>query len=402
MAVKRLAIPFKEMQLKAVGPRDAYLVARVQRLDMPTNITVTDIDELGNNQHAGTTTDVPEVSGTFQLMDVSIKAFAALTGTDPQAYPAAGVDISALTEVDLVGQVKDASVADYVKTVHLRRCQIDSFTFTYSVDGESTEEYSVVGSKKRWFKNDVVVDTFTGSPLTSPLTLSQTPIQLKSGDYAMTFRVEGEYWPEVSGAPSTEEYSISGTSLTFDDSASPTYAVAVYHANPAGSNWSYVSDALIPAAIRGRDVQPLIGAANLERVQSVTIRGRFPNEAITEMGNRDVVGYITQVPTVEGDLTVLDTDLELIALLTTGNASSSDTEFDMCELTASGIALEVQLLDPADGCNDPTRTVLKTVYIPAITITSEGHTTNVGGNASQTFGWRSTTGQCIVYSGARP
>lgn len=399
---KRLAIPFKEIALKVVGPRDVYLVARVQRLDIPVNIPTTDIDELGNPQHAGTTTDVPEVSATFQLMDVSVKAFAALTGTDPTSYPSAGVDISSLGEVDVIGVVKDDNLADYIKSVHARRCQIDSFTFTYSVDGESTEEYTAVGSKKRWFKNDVIVDTFTGSPVTSPQTLSQTPIQLKDGNYVMTVRVAGEYFDETTGAPSTEEYSVSGTTLTFDDSGSPTYVLAVYHANPAGSNWSNVSDVTIPAAIRGKDVDVLIGAQDIPRVQSVTIRGTFPNEAIREMGNRNIVGYITQVPQVTGDITVMDTDTELIALFTTGQlAPSGVTEFDACEYTASGIPLEIQLLDPADGCHDPSRTVLKTVYVPELTITSEGHTTNVGGNASQTFSFRSNTGQCIVYSGAR-
>ena len=401
MAGKRVAIPYKEMALKVVGPRDVYLAARVQRLDMTTNIPTTDIDELGNSQHAGTTTDIPEVSATFQAYDVSVKLFAALTGTDPQAYPAAGVNIDQLQDIDVIGVVKSATAADYVKSVHLRKCRVESFTYTYSIDGESTEEYTATGSKKRWFKNDVIVDAFTGSPVTSPQTLTETAIQLKVGDYLMSCIVDGEYFDEVSGAPSTAEYSVSGTTLTFDDSGSPSNVVAVYHANPAGDNWSDVRDASMPAAIRGRDVRPVISANNMERVQSVTIRGTLPVERVEEMGNRDAVGYITQVPQVTGDITVLDTDTELVALFATGQFSPSDTEFDICEFTVSGIELKVELLDPAEGCDvDPdSRTVLKTVRIPEITITSEGHTTNVGGNATQTFSFRSETGECIIYSG---
>ncbi len=67
-------------------------------------------------------------------MDVSVKLYAALTGTDPDAYPAAGVDINNLGEIEIVGVVQSATVADYVKSVHLRKCQITGFTFTYSVD----------------------------------------------------------------------------------------------------------------------------------------------------------------------------------------------------------------------------------------------------------------------------
>ena len=395
---KRLAIPYKEIALKLVGPRDVFLATRVQRLDMPTNIPTTDIDELGNPLHAGTTQDAPEVSATFQAMDVSVKFFSVLTGTDPATYPGAGVSITELGEVDVIAVVKNKAVADYVKTAHLRRCQIESFTFTYSVDGDSTEEYTASGSKKRWFKNDVIVDVFTGSP-TSPQSLTQTPIQLKNSDYLVTFTADGVYFDEVAGAPSTEEYRVVTTTLTFDDSGSPVTAIAVYHADPAGTNWTDVSDATIPAAIRGRDVQPELLAEDIERVQSVTIRGTFPNERIEEMGNRDAVGYITQVPQVTGDITVLDTDTELIALFTTGNPNSASTEFDVCEFTASGIELLVKLRDPAAGCNEGAGAVLKTVRIPEITITSEGHTSNVGGNVTQTFGFRSTDGDCIIYSG---
>lgn len=394
---RRLAIPFKEIALKIVGPLDVFLASRVQRLDMPTNIPTTDIDELGNPLHAGTTQSAPEVSATFQAMDVSVKVFSALTGTDPTSYPAAGVSITNLGEIDVIAVVKDASVADYIKTAHLRRCQIESFTFTYSLDGESTEEYNVTGSKKRWFKNDVIVDVFTSSP-SSPQTLTQTPIQLKNSDWLMTVRADGTYFDEVASSPSTEEYSVSGTTLTFDDSGSPATVIAIYHANPAGTNWTDVSDATIPAAIRGRDVQPVISAFNIERVQSVTIRGTIPNERVEEMGNRDAVGYITQVPQVTGDITVLDTDTELISLFTTGHLNPADTEFDACEFTASGIQLLVEINDPATGCFDAS-SILKTVRLPAITITSEGHTSNVGGNVTQTFGFRSTDGDCIVYSG---
>ena len=393
---KRLAIPYKEIALKLVGARDVFLASRVQRLDMPTNIPTTDIDELGNPLHAGTTQDAPEVTATFQAMDVSVKIFSALTGTNPAAFPAAGVSITELGEVDLIGVIRDADVADYVKTVHLRRCQIESFTYTYALDGDSTEEYTAAGSKKRWFKNDVVVDVFA-TP-TTPVALSETPVQLKNSDYCLTFRVDGEYFDEVAVAPGDEQYQVTGTSVAFDDSGSPARAVAVYQASPAGNNWSDVSDATIPAAIRGKDVVPVLLADDIERVQSVTIRGTFPSERIEEMGNRDAVGYVTQVPQVTGDITVLDTDIELIALFTTGNASSSDTEFDSCEYTASGIELLVKLKDPVAGCY-AVGAVLKTVRIPEITITSEGHTSNVGGNVTQTFGFRSNDGDCIIYSG---
>lgn len=399
---KRIAIPFKRVAVRVVGPRDEYLAARIQRLDMPANIPTTDIDELGNPQHAGTVRDIAEITASIQAFDVSVKLFAALTGTDPNSYPGAGVDISALGDVDIIGVIRDETVADYAKSVHLRRCRVDSFTFTYSVDGEATEEYTFMGSEKRWFRHDIIVDNYT-SAHSSPLTLSQTPIQLKNNNRVISYVQDGTYYTEVTGAPTAGdgEYSVSGTSLTTPDTIT-NYAVAVYHANTGSNLWNDVDDQSIPAAVRGKDIPVYIAADRIDRVQSVTIRGTFPVERIEEMGNANVAGYITQVPQVTGDLTVLDTDLELVALFSTGDPDSADVEFQVCEYTADDISLEIRILDPSDSCELPgSGTVLKTIYIPAITITSEGHTTNVGGSAQQTFSWRSTTGECIIYSGAR-
>lgn len=396
---RRIAIPFRDMALRVVGPLGEYLAARIQRLDMPANFPSTTIDELGDQYHAGQTTDIPEITSTFQAMDVSIKLFAALTGTDPAAYPGAGVDVNALGEVDLVGVVKDATVSDFVKSIHLRKCQITGFTFTYTVDGEATEEYTASGNTKRWFKNDIIVDTYNIGA-SSPQPLSLTPIQLKNGNYGVSVILDGIYLTEVVGAPATGEYSISGGNISFAD-AIASKLVVVYHADPGGSNWQNVQDTTIPAGIRGKDIPILLATGGIERVQSITVRGTFANTVVKEMGNDSVVGVIVQNPEVTGDLSVLDTDTELIALFTTGQVNPAGvTEFRDCEFTASGISLEIQLLSPASGCS-MSGNVLKTVYVPEISITSEGHTTNVGGNATQTFGWKSVNGQCLIYSGAR-
>ena len=117
------------------------------------------------------------------------------------------------------------------------------------------------------------------------------------------------------------------------------------------------------------------------------------------MGNRDVVGYQLQVPSVTGTITVLDTDTELISLFTTGEFSSSDTEFGVSEFTATGIYVDIHLQDPDDKTTP--YTILKTVYMPSLSITSEGFTSNVNANAQQTFDFKSTTGEVKIYSGER-
>lgn len=392
---KRVAIPFKELQLRIVGPAGEFKASRIQRFEANATLPSTDVDELGNNLHAGTVAGTPEVNASFQAMDVSAKIFAALTGYDYASYPASGVSTNLLGEVDFIGQVKDDKVSDYVKSMHAKRLRISGFTFTYSVTGEATEEYTAQGTEKRWFKNDVVVDKFVSG--TTSFTLSQTPIALKNGNSLLTVVLDGAYLDEVASAPATGQYSVAGTTLTTGDSRTST-VIAIYHANPAGSNWTYVSDKTIPAAVRGKNIPVTLGLNSMKRVQSVTIRGTFPTQKIEEMGNENVVGYTAQVPQVTGDISVLDTDLEMLALLTTANPSSTDTEFGISEFTPSGISMKIEIHDPVTVG----KPVVKTIYIPQIAVTSDGHSTAVGNNATQTFGFKSVDGNCIVYSGAMP
>lgn len=392
---RRLAIPSKELQLKLVGARDSFAASRVQRLTLSSTQPAEDKDELGNPLHVGVVKDIPEVTLTFSAFDVGIKIFAALTGTDPAAYPGAGVDISNLGEVDAIIYVKDADVSDYVKSISGRRLQIRDFTFNYSVDGDSTEDYTAIGSERRYLKYDVVVDKFVSG--TTSFTLSQTPIQLRNGNYGISVILDGDYLEEVTGAPATGEYRIVGTTLTTGD-ARTAQTLVVYHANPAGTNWSDISDSGLPIAIKGKDVSVSIAANDIARVQSVTINGNMNTTAVKELGSRNVIGYQSQVPSVEGTITVLDTDTDLVSLLSTGTVGSG-VEWAPGE-GCSGVllSLKIELTDPCDV--DAPFAVVKTVNVPNITIIGDSLTSNVNSNASQTFNWRSLDAACVVYSGA--
>jgi hypothetical protein len=392
---ERIAIPSKEAQLVVVGPRDSFKASRIQRVSLNTEQQSDVKNELGNRQNVGTVKDTPNITLSFSAFDVGIKIFAALTGTNPDAYPAAGVDIENLSEIDAIVQIKSDTVEDYVKSLHGRKLQIRDFTFNYSVDGDSTEEYTAIGSSRRYLAYDVIVDKFVSG--TTSFTLSQTPVQLKNGNNALSVVLDGEYLTEVTGAPATGEYRVVGTTLTTGDSR-VAQVLAVYHANPAGTNWTDVSDALLPVAIRGKDVKITIAANSISRVQSVSINGNLNVTTVKELGNRDVVGYQRQIATVEGTITVLDTDNDLISLLAEG-VLGSGIEWQPGDASCNDTPLEllIKLVDPCDEIGAPT--VLKTVRIPEAIITSDGYTVNVQDNAQIAFNFRSDTAQCIIYSG---
>ncbi|MFA7101338.1 MAG: hypothetical protein WC196_06365, partial [Bacilli bacterium] len=309
---KKIAIPYKDIKLRIVGPLADFYAHRVQRLDIPVTLPNTTINELGNSRHAGIITDIPEITATFQAFDVSHKIFAYLVGEDPDTYPVSGVDVSNLSNVDLIGYVKDTT--DILKCIHAKKMRITDFTFTYTVDGESTEEYSCAGSEKRYFANDVIVDS--GYLVSGALTLSYTPATLKNGNKMLSVIANG-IWKEDT------EYEVASTTLTVSGATSE-YCLAVYHTSSGVMTWSDISDSTVPAAIRGKNVPVTIGVEHMYRVQSVTIRGTFPNTKVLEMGNTSVVGYIVDPPDISGDITVLDTDNEIVALLTTGSKSDAD------------------------------------------------------------------------------
>jgi len=395
----RLAVASKEVALRIVGPRDAAFIPRVQRLSSEENVPVNDVDELGNPNHAGIVKDPKTSTITFSAFDTGVKLFSVLTGVDANNYPSSGVSTQELGEADFIIYVKDAKKSDYVKSIHVKRMQIRDFSYNFSVDGEAEENYTAVGSTKRLFKYDVVVDKFTSG--TTSFTLSETPIQLKNGEYLLSVILDGNYLTEVSGTPGSGEYSYDpGTNTITTGDSRTEQLLAVYHANPSGDNWSDISDDTMPAAIKGGDVKIVISATNVPRVQSVTINGNMRVQEVKEMGSRGVIGYQRQVPTVEGRIRVLDTDTELIDLLLNGSTNSGETEFSVGEgCTAGGLDLEIKLYDPCD--TTVSGNVLKTYYLPSISIVGDTHTFNVNENGIVEFNFRSEDAVVMVYSGNR-
>jgi hypothetical protein len=393
---KRISVPSKQLELYIVGPRDSLKIARAQRITLATNVPTTNVMEIGNPLLVGLMQEIPATTLTFSCLDVGIKLFSVMTGTDWTAYPTAGVDISSLSAMDAVLFVKDPLIADYSKSSEGRQLQTSRFTFTYNVTGQSTEDYTLVGADKRHLKYDVQVDKFTTG--TTSFTLTQTPRVLLNGNYAISVVLDGGYLTENSGTLATGQYKIVGTTLTtFDTRANQ--LLVIYHTLLASPNWTDVADATMPPAIAGKDVKVQISANNISRVQSVTVDGRMNEEAVKELGNRNLVGYTRNVPEITGRIDVLDTDTDLISLLMNKVVGSGEEWLEGNAIPASGVSLKIQLYSPADSTQ---ATILKTVYIPQILVESESYADTVNKNVTQTFNWRSMTSQCIIYSGAGP
>lgn len=391
---KRLAIPSHEIKLGLINHRGVNEISRVQSITANLDLPVTDVYEVGNRNQVGTGVDAPNITLGINAFDAGVRLFSALTGADPNNYPSGGKSIDDFVELDALLYVKDQNLSKYVKYGHVKRAMVQDFSLSYNVTGESTENYTLVASEKRWFRRDVIVDRFTTG--TTSFTLSNTPLQLKNGNMAISVILDGEYLTETTSTPGAGEYRIVGTTLTTGDTRTDS-VVVVYQTNSNTGNWTYISDATQPAVVRGRDVKVVISTSNIDRVQTVTINGAMNIQNVNELGNRNKVGTQKQVPTVNGTITVLDTDTDLIAMLL--NSASSDTEYQIEGTCASGsgLDLKIKLLDPCD--TTAPYTVLKTIVVPNIMIVGDSYTVNVNQNVQQAFNFRSATGEMIVYSG---
>ena len=321
-------------------------------------------------------------------MDVSYSIFAYLTGYTPGTYPASGVDIINCKTVDLIAEVRSDAAATVFKSIHVGNAYFESINLSYSVRGSSTEEYTVMATDKRFLRYTAAVETGAGPSLTTV----EDALLLRNNNYALGVYVDGERLAE-------NEYveSLAGSKLVVTPTSAPvTTMLVVYHTLAATPTWADVYDPGVPPAVKGKYIPVNIGVENIFRVQSVNLRAAFPMTPIDEMGNLKRVGYIKQVPDVTGDIAVLDTDMDLINLLTTGATGFSTYNDTSVGDFISTLPLEIQICDPA-----ATGTVLKTVYIPRMKITSEGTTANVGDVVTQTFGFRSETAELIIYSGLR-
>jgi hypothetical protein len=393
---KRTAIPSDQLKLAIINRHGVFDGARLQSFTANEDIPVTDVYEIGNNTQVGVGTDSANITLSINALDVGTRLFALLTGTNPASYPAGGRSITNFADVDAIFYVKDQELQKYVKYGHVKRATVQDFSFSYNVTGESTENYTLTAVEKRWFTKDVIVDRFTTG--TTSFTLTNTPITLKNGNKAISVILDGEYLTETTGTPGTGQYRIVGTTLTTGDTRTDS-VVVVYYTNTLNKTWSYVSDSSQPAVVRGRDVKVILGVEDIPRVQTLTINGSMNIQAVNELGNRNKVGSQKQTPSINGTLTVLDTDTELIDLLLNGSINSGNTEFGITGTCASGsgLTLKIKILDPCDATAP--YTVLKTIVVPNVMIVGDSYSVNVNQNAQQTFNFRSATGELIVYSG---
>jgi hypothetical protein len=392
---RRARIHSRDIQPLVAAPKGLFAAARVQRLDMPSSINTTDIDELGRVLHVGTTSDIPEVTVTVEAFDVSHNTFAYFTGYTPGTYPVSGASVTELKNIDVIGSIRDTCSDNVVSAIYVKRGIVTAMNASFGVRDNTTVSYTINANSKKAFKNPVFYESFTASGTQATFTLSRTPDWLvRTSGYTINAYFDGADCA-TNFIDEGVDYTVAGTTITLTTPATANDVYWFTYTSPSTTEVFQGLDDVAPAAVQGKYVPLSISVSSIPRVQSATIAATFESEQILEMGGLGKpVGYEIGVPSVTGDVSVLKTDNDLLAILE--GQVNTETEFDI-EYARTDLPLKIQLKDP----RNPSR-VLLTYYVPSITITAQGDESTVNASINETFSWKSTTGQLYVASGVGP
>jgi hypothetical protein len=395
---KRTRVHSRDLQPQLATPRGLLSLARVQRFDWPMQLPVTEINELGRRLHVGTTTDIPTVTVTVEGFDVTHNTIAYMSGATPGTFPVSGVSISALKNVDVIGQIRDASTLGIVNALYVKRGVVSGIDTTFGVKANTTISYTISSNSKKELKQPVFYDSLTPALVSGGATvaLTHTPTYLTrtSGYILDAYRT---------GTDGTTGYLDEGTDFTvtagnisfIGSNVATSDTIWVTYVSPSTTTLFANLDSVSPAAVMGKYVPTTISLSTIPRVQAVTIKVALAPESIDEMGSLGKqVGYEVGVPSVTGDLTVLKTDNDLLAILE--GVSNTTIENNM-EFAQTNLPLKIQLRNPANPSQ-----ILLTYYIPSITISQESDTDQVNQSMNEVFSWQSTTGEMFIISGAGP
>lgn len=354
-------------------------------------LPVTNIDELGRVLHVGTTTEIPNVTVTFEAFDVSHNTYSYLTGYTPGTFPVSGASITEFKNVDVIGQIRDGTTKNIVNALYVKRGTITGMDATFGVRDNSTVSYTVSSNSKKELRQPVFYDNLSISA-TSGVTLTNTPTYLTrtSGYILDAYQVSSN--GTTTYLDEGTDFTVAGTAVTLTGvNTPPSGTVWLTYTSTATKTFEALDD-VAPAAIQGKYVPVTISLQNIPRVQSASIQVSFPAEEILEMGGLGKpVGYETGIPEVTGEISVLKTDDDLLAILE--GVSNTTVENDL-EFARNDLPLKIELKNP----RNPSQ-VLLTYYIPSITITSESDENTVNQSMNETFAFSSTTGELIVASG---
>jgi hypothetical protein len=373
---------------------DEYVITRLQTGNWDQESTDEDIEEIGNSGIVETIIDpIIPTTVTLNTNDWGSTDFLAqLMGTEStvdggtSAYiPAAAnrndwtidQDEIKTAMVDILVRSRDNTTQVLLGTTWIPNCEIQSINWSYSVDGNATENVTVRGDTDRHF-----VENYR-----------QATVEIGVFNTTSTFDVT------TAGTSHTELYvSVNGT--IYDSSYISSWAAnlvtltgvpdlvagdrirLVFYADTPDDSFTELDTVGIGAikapyiVIGLGDDTEITSASKTLRLQSVDVNVTLTREDIKEIGTEQVIKALMTKQEVTVDATVLHDDMENLAKMMGVSGATwtgGDVEFKMQDAIGNFNDLFVKIYDDSSQTN-----LLKTLEITELALLNNPFSQDVG------------------------
>lgn len=391
------------------------------------NIPQERIYELGNYQSVGIVRDVPDLTFTLDVLDVSTQVEALLNGsTNPDTDQlgtdgVSGTNYPLLTSgvVDIISPFKSTQGAyDIVKGVAVPQLSLEQAQYRYGLRQNAGENFTLRGDSIYYVPGSpyLVQYTATSNQTSFPFTTGgATPTALTAllyteqgeGLYALNVSVDGvrlrhgTHYTETSSGITLLTGATTGAKvrIVIGSTTAATYGQSVNNAHNLSVK---------PAAIRGKDIQVYVGHNGAtptplwwSDVQSVQVDWRVTLENDFEFGNAHAVARdFVDAPVVSGTIELKP--ITVNALFTKLNQMTGVPSSDVVGPQSSvTLPLQVRLLNPESGGTSAYApgTVLKTLHIPDARFEIPGYEGRVSQKLVNQIRFESDSGTLNVFKG---
>lgn len=395
------------------------------------NIPQERVYELGNYRSVGIVRDIPDLTFTLDVLDVSTEVEALLCGADPNTAEGdgagtLGVDgltganypLAANATVDIISPFKSTQGAfNVVQGVAVPQLTLEQAQYRYGLRQNAGENFTLRGDSIYYIPGAPYLIKAVGDGATTafPFTVNgATPTSLTALKYNEQGHDLYALNVSVNGVRMTRgtDYAETDTGVTFTVAPGTGAKIRlVLGSITAGVTYSqtvHATQAIKPAAIRGKDIEVFVGttgatpsAFRWSDVQSVQVDWRVNLENDFEFGNPHAVARdFVNAPDVTGTIELKP--ITIAALFRKLNQMTGVNASDIVGPQSSvTIPLQVRLLNPDTGGTSayPAGTVLKTLHVPDARFEIPGYEGRVGQKMVSQIRWQSDSGVLNVFKG---
>lgn len=380
------------------------------------NIPTEKIYELGNYQSVGTVLDIPDLSFQLDSLDASAELEALLTGkTFSTDTAGTEYDISKCLPIDVASQFKAgrtaASPFNVIGSVALPYLYLERLGYRFDLRGNGSVSATLRGDSIFYNPGSTMIQEAAGTnSANQSITLAEDAYPY-NGDvnagtrYALGVSLASgkrlqfgtDYTETATGTGTTKTVTVTVlAAVPTTDKIRVIYSTDTVASYPQNSHAA--ASATRPAAIRGRNVEVLIGGATVTdkwtSVQSLNVDWSVRLDRDEEFGNSNVIGQDFDVPDVNGSLEIKPRDynelMEKLQVVTGVGAGEV-----IGALQRVPLPLTVLIKSPETG------DVLKTIYVPDARFTVPGFSGRTQTKQTLSMSFESDSGALKVYKGEK-